>query len=191
MRLIAGLGNPGRLYEHSRHNIGFMCLNHLARTQGIHLDKKRGNARTGIGEIAGEAVLLARPQTGMNESGQAIEHLTRRFEIKPDDLVIIHDDLDLPMGKIRIRFGGSAAGHHGIESIISHLESQDFYRVRIGIGRPPWETGREKESEIIGYVLSDFTPEEKESITHTIAVVSQAIACLLTEGLQAAMDKYN
>jgi len=188
-KLIVGLGNPGRSYTHNRHNIGFICLNHFARTQGIKFDQKQGLARIGRGEVAGNKVMLARPQTYMNLSGQSVSRLIQKFNINPNDLLVIHDDLDLALAKIRIRQGGGSAGHKGIESIISYLKSQDFTRIRVGIGRPTKPIL--SEADIIDYVLSDFTAEEKQAIAQAIPVVSEAILCLLTEGLIAAMNKYN
>ena len=191
MKLIVGLGNPGRGYANNRHNLGFMCLNHFARTQGIRFDKKQGQARIGSGEIAGNKAVLAKPQTYMNRSGQSVSRLIRKFDINPDDLIIIHDDLDLPLGTIRIRRSGGSGGHKGIDSIISYLESQDFLRLRIGIGRPTTPLAEISENDIIAFVLSDFTPEEKQVITQVIPRASEAILCLLTEGLAAAMNKFN
>ena len=193
MTLIAGLGNPGRVYQQNRHNIGFMCVNHLARAASIRLDKKKGQARVGVGNIAGEPVVLARPQTGMNVSGESVAQLAAGLKISPDDIIVIHDDLDLPLGKIRLRKDSSSGGHKGINSIIRHLGSRDFYRVRVGIGRPviPENSGADKEIEIIDYVLSDFTPAEKQIVDLVIPQVSEAVVCLLTEGLTAAMSRYN
>jgi len=193
MKLIVGLGNPGRKYANNRHNIGFMCLNRFARRHGIRFDKRQCQARIGSGEVAGNKVIVARPQTFMNRSGEAVSRLVKRFEVGLDNLIVIHDDLDLPLGKIRIRPGGSAAGHKGINSIITHLGSEDFVRIRIGIGRPPiTEVSTEtSEDDIIDYVLSDFTPEEKRVITEAISQVSEAIYCLLTEGLVTTMNRYN
>jgi len=193
MKLIVGLGNPGRIYARNRHNIGFMCLNHFAKTQGIRFDKKQGQARIGIGEVAGNKAIVARPQTHMNLSGESVSRLVKRFNISLNDLLVIHDDLDLPLGKIRIRHGRSSGGHKGIDSIITHLRSQDFSRISVGIGRPPTVEGsaEDKEAEIVAYVLSDFTPDEKEVVTQLIPKVSEAILCLLSEGLTAAMNKYN
>jgi len=193
MNLIVGLGNPGRGYIDNRHNIGFMCLNHFARTQGIRFDKKQSKARIGSGEVAGNKVILAKPQTYMNLSGESVSRLVKKFDISLDDLLVIHDDLDLPLGKIRIRYGGSAGGHKGIDSIIASLDSEGFPRLRVGIGRPditesPRRTG---EDEIISYVLGNFIPEEKEIVARVIPLVSEAILCLLTEDLTAAMNKYN
>ena len=188
MKLIVGLGNPGRRYANNRHNIGFVCLNHFARMQGIRFDKKQGKARIGTGEVAANKIVLAKPQTYMNSSGESVSLLIRKFNVNLNNLIVIHDDLDLPLGKIRIRQGGSAGGHKGVTSIISCLQSQEFLRLRIGIGRPTTKTS---EADIIDYVLSDFADEEKQIITPLIPKVSEAIQCLLTEGLLAAMHKYN
>ena len=193
MKLIVGLGNPGRAYAHNRHNVGFICLNHFAKKQGIKFDKKRGKARIGIGEVANNKIVIAKPQTYMNLSGQSVSRLVKKFDINLNDLVIIYDDLDLPPGKIRIRQGGSSGGHKGIDSIISSLGSRDFSRLRIGIGRPTTTEGSDQisEADIIAYVLSDFTPEEKQAITQLIPRVSEAIYYLLTEGVTSAMNEYN
>ncbi|MFC1956122.1 aminoacyl-tRNA hydrolase [Chloroflexota bacterium] len=193
MKLIVGLGNPGRSYTHNRHNIGFMCISHFARAQGIQFDKKIGQARIGTGEVAGDKVVLARPQTYMNLSGQSVSQLTKRFKIAINDLLVIHDDLDLPLGKIRIRKGVGWTGHKGVRSVRDELGSGDFLLLRVGIGRPSvFESpAGDKESEVIDYVLSDFAAEEKETIAHVITEVGEAITCLLTESLTSAMNKYN
>jgi len=193
MKLIVGLGNPGRGYASNRHNVGFICLNHFAGTQSVRFDKKQCKARIGLGEAAGKDVVLARPQTYMNRSGQSISLLANKFNASPDDLFVIHDDLDLPLGKIRIRRGGSSGGHKGVSSIITELGSPDFVRIRIGIGRPTKDSGLNKfsDDEIKAYVLSDFTLGEKQAIAQVIPTVSEAILCLLTEGLAVAMNKYN
>jgi len=193
MKLIVGLGNPGQTYARSRHNIGFMCVSHFARTQGIRFDKKQSKARTGTGEVADNKLIVARPQTGMNLSGESVSRLVRKFNINLDNLIVIHDDLDLPIGKIRIRHGSSSGGHKGLDSIIAHLGSRDFSRIGTGISRPDTVEGsnRDKEAKIIDYVLSDFTTEEKRIISQVIPKVSEAILCLLTEDLTAAMNKYN
>jgi peptidyl-tRNA hydrolase, PTH1 family len=190
MKLIVGLGNPGKEYSANRHNIGFLCLNHLAKLQHIPLDSKQGKARTGKGAVAGNDVVLAKPQTYMNLSGQSVSLLMRKYSVLPDDLIVVHDDLDLPLGKIRIRLGSSAGGHNGIKSIIAFLGTQDFVRIRIGISRPP-VAGEEKDESIVDYVLGDFTRDDKPVVEDTIRRVSEAVICLLTEGLTAAMNKYN
>ncbi len=193
MKLIVGLGNPGRGYTNNRHNVGFVCLNHFARKQGIRFDKKQCKARIGTGEVAGSKVVIAKPQTYMNRSGQSVSLLVKKFNVSLDNLIVIHDDLDLPLGKIRIRQGGSAGGHKGVNSIITELGSQNFIRIRVGVGRPVKNEGSTEfsDDEIINYVLSDFTPDEKQAITQVIPRVNEAILCLLTEGLTAAMNRYN
>jgi PTH1 family peptidyl-tRNA hydrolase len=189
MKLIVGLGNPGRAYANNRHNIGFACLNHFARSHAVKFDRKQGQARIGTGKVAGNEVVLAKPQTHMNLSGESVSRLVQRFNVSLDDLIVIHDDLDLPLAKIRLSHGSSSGGHKGINSIISHLGSQNFIRLRVGIGRP--EKAEASEDEIIAYVLSDFTSEQKRAIAQAIPKVIEAILCLLTEGLTAAMNKYN
>jgi PTH1 family peptidyl-tRNA hydrolase len=191
MRLIVGLGNPGRGYAHNRHNIGFVCLNHLAKTHGIGFDRKQGQARIGTGEIAGDKVVLAKPQTHMNLSGQSVSLLVKRFNISLNNLLVIHDDLDLPLGKIRIRYNGSSGGHKGVDSIVSELGSQEFTRLRVGIGRPTMTATEISEADIIDYVLGDFTADQAQTMAEVIPRVSEAILCLLTEGLTTAMNKYN
>ena len=191
MRLIAGLGNPGRGYALNRHNVGFTCLNHFARTHGIRFDSKQGRARIGTGEVANDKVVLAKPQTYMNQSGQSVSLLVRKFNISLNNLIVIHDDLDLPLGKIRLRYNGSSGGHKGVDSIVSELGSQEFTRIRVGIGRPTTDSIEISEDDVIAYVLGDFTPDQARTIAEVIPRVSEALLCLLTEGLTTAMNKYN
>ncbi|MFC1873312.1 aminoacyl-tRNA hydrolase [Chloroflexota bacterium] len=191
MKLIVGLGNPGRLYTRNRHNVGFDCVSYIARKGGIQLDKKQARARIGSGNIAGNKVVIARPQTYMNASGESVSRLVNKFKVKPADLFVIHDDMDLPLGKVRIRDGSSSGGHKGINSIIKCLGRRDFIRIRIGIGRPSSKEKDTSQEDVIDYVLSDFTPEEKQAITQVIPRVSEAVICLLREGLVTAMNRYN
>ena len=146
MKLIVGLGNPGKEYSTNRHNIGFLCINHFAKIHRIALDRKQGKARIGTGRVAGNEVVLAKPQTYMNLSGESISLLMRNHKVNLEDLMVVHDDLDLPLGKIRIRQGSSAGGHNGIKSIIASLGTQDFVRIRVGISRPQAEGEEEKGS---------------------------------------------
>jgi PTH1 family peptidyl-tRNA hydrolase len=189
MKLIVGLGNPGRAYAANRHNIGFICLRYFARSQGIKFDRKKGLARIGTGTVAGNKVVLARPQTFMNNSGTSVSRLVRRFKVNPKDLLVIHDDLDLPLAKIRLSSGSGSGGHKGISSIIQELGTRDFARLRVGIGRPAQPNPTE--DDIIAYVLSNFTSEERKPISPVIPRVTEAIICLLTEGLTPAMNRFN
>jgi PTH1 family peptidyl-tRNA hydrolase len=189
MKLIVGLGNPGRSYASNRHNIGFICLRYFARARAIKLNQKKGLARIGTGVVAGNKVVLARPQTFMNNSGQSVSRLLRKFKVSPKDLLVIHDDLDLPLAKIRISSGSGSGGHKGINSVIAELGTQEFTRIRVGIGRPANPTPTE--DDIIAYVLSDFTPQERKAISLVIPRVGEAILCLLTEGLTTAMNRFN
>jgi len=186
MKLVIGLGNPGKSYADTRHNTGFRCINKLARKHGISLSRRGSQAQFGTGHIAGSDVALAKPRTYMNLSGKAVKLLMNRFKTLPEDICVIHDDLDLPLGKVRISHGGGSGGHKGIESIIDDLGSRDFPRIRVGIGRPA-----EEDQDTIDYVLSDFNINEKVIIEDSITRVAEAVLCLLEEGVTAAMNKYN
>ena len=191
MKLIVGLGNPGKVYAHNRHNIGFRCLNYFARLHSIRFDHRQCRARIGLGEVRGEKLLLARPSTFVNLTGKPVACLVRKHDIPLSDLLVIYDDLDLPLGKIRLRQSGGSGGHKGMNSIISALGSEDFPRIRVGIGRPQVEEQSISEDAIVNYVLSDFSPQEEKVIKPAIAMVSEAIDCFLTQGVEAAMSKFN
>ena len=185
MKLIVGLGNPGRKFSHSRHNVGFECVTYLAGKWGIKVAERRTKVVLGQGRVADRPVVLARPRTFMNRSGEGVEYLLSRFATTPQDLVIIYDDMDLPLGKIRIRPGGSAAGHKGIKSIIAQLSTQEFPRVRVGIGSPPADVDG------MDYVLSPFTRQERPFIEKAVRDVGEAVSSLLQEGIEAAMNRFN
>jgi PTH1 family peptidyl-tRNA hydrolase len=191
VKLIVGLGNPGKTYSRNRHNVGFQCLNYFARLHSIHFYHRQCQARVGIGKVGGEKLLLARPGTFMNLSGKSVACLVNKHKVPLGDLLVIHDDLDLPLSKIRLRQSGSSGGHKGINSIISALGSEVFPRIRVGIGRPQVEGQSLSEDAIISYVLSDFSPQEEAMIKPVIARVSEAIDCFLTRGIEAAMNKFN
>jgi len=193
LKLIIGLGNPGKTYAHNRHNIGFRCLNHLAKLHSIQVKKHQCQSQVGVGKIAGVEVLLAKPKTFINLSGKAVGSLMHKYKIPVTDLIVICDDLDLPLGKLRLRPDGSAGGHKGIKSIISALGSDDFCRIKVGIGRPATKDGMaiSDEEVIVNYVLRDFAPQEDKAIKPAIATVAEAVDCILTEGIVAAMNKFN
>jgi PTH1 family peptidyl-tRNA hydrolase len=191
MKLIVGLGNPGKTYARNRHNVGFLCLNYFAKLHSIVFDHRQCQAKVGIGQVRGEKLLLAKPGTFMNLSGKSVACLVHKHHLSLSDLLIIYDDLDLPLGKIRLRQSGSSAGHKGMNSIISALGSEDFPRIRVGIGRPQTEQQAVNEDAIVNYVLSDFSPQEEAIIKPVIARVSEAIDCFLTQGIVPAMSKFN
>jgi len=193
LKLIIGLGNPGKTYAHNRHNIGFRCLNHLAKLHSIQVKKHQCQSQVGVGKISGVEVLLAKPKTFVNLSGKAVGSLMHKYKIPVTDLIVICDDLDLPLGKLRLRPDGSAGGHKGINSIISTLGSDDFCRIKVGIGRPAKKDGTPitDEEVIVNYVLRDFAPQEDKAIKPAIATVAEAVDCILTEGIVAAMNKFN
>ena len=193
MKLIVGLGNPGLTYRNTRHNVGFKCLDHLAKENDIKFSQKKGQAHSGKGLIAGQEVMLAKPQTYMNLSGQAITNLLHYYHIDIGDLIVIHDDLDLPLGRLRIRQGGGSGGHRGIASAGNEIGNRDFLRIRVGIDRPRDEFGDPVRGEGVaaGYVLRNFSREEKPVLEETIGKVAEAVDCLLTEGPAMAMNKFN
>jgi peptidyl-tRNA hydrolase, PTH1 family len=166
LKLIAGLGNPGKDYEHTRHNIGFMIIDELAERLNIRLDKTKFNGLYGQGVVHGEKVILLKPLTYMNLSGESIRPLMDYYDIDIEDFLVIYDDLDLPQGKIRLRTKGSAGGHNGIKSIQHHLKTQEFKRIRVGIDRP------QNGMKVTDYVLGRFTNEEmvllKEAIHKSV-----------------------
>jgi len=189
--IIVGLGNPGPAYAGNRHNAGFMCLSLLAKNIGVSFDQKEGLARTAHGVIDTSPVLLARPQTYMNLSGQAVIKLVSKYSLAPANLIVIHDDLDLRLGQIRIRQGGHSGGHRGIASIISELGSEDFIRVRLGIGRPVPESPGGEHTAIVDFVLEDFSDTERKIITEATARVAEAVRDIITAGLETAMNFFN
>jgi PTH1 family peptidyl-tRNA hydrolase len=192
MKIIVGLGNPGSHYRLNRHNIGFRCIDYIADKFSIPVKKRLCKSDMGQGSIAGCEVLLARPSTYVNLSGEAIACLLDKFRAKPADLIVIHDDLDLPVGRIRLRLGGKSGGHRGIRSAIDCLGSPDFNRVRLGISRPANSGSRHGDGdEIVDYVLGDFPADEADIIKTAVANVAEAVECLLADGLETAMNRFN
>lgn len=189
LKMIVGLGNPGPQYQANRHNIGFQCVDLLAKRHRIELTKLQMQARFGDGWVQRQGnrqkVLLAKPLTFMNASGQAVAPIVHFYKIALTDLLVIHDDLDLESGKLRLRPGGSSGGQNGIKSIIERLGDQDFARARIGIGRPP---GR---MDPAAYVLQNFNKDEEEIFAPLREKVCDAVECWLFEGVTAAMNKFN
>jgi PTH1 family peptidyl-tRNA hydrolase len=185
VKLVVGLGNPGKKYQHTRHNLGFVILDRIAGENGVKIGKKVFDALVGEWTVVGKKVFLAKPQTYMNRSGETVKALMREFGLTSEDVVVVYDELDLPFGKIRIRAKGSSAGHRGMVSIIDSLAGAPFYRVRVGIGRPP--AGIEPAD----FVLEKFTPEELTRLDSVVSVAAEAVVCLLREGGRRAMEQFN
>ena len=182
--LIVGLGNPGRKYRGNRHNIGFMAVDALAAAYKIESSKVQNKAIVGNGRIQSRAVILAKPQTYMNSSGDAVGPLARYYKVPPENVLVIYDELDLPFGTIRLREKGGTGGHNGMKSIINHL-GQDFPRVRLGIGRPPGQMP------VPAYVLQDFGKDDLPLLDDVLAEAIRAIETYLREGIQLAMSRHN
>ena len=182
--LIVGLGNPGRKYRGNRHNIGFMALDALAAAYKIESSKVQNKAIVGNGRIQNQNVILAKPQTYMNSSGDAVGPLARYYKVPPENVLVIYDELDLPFGTIRLREKGGTGGHNGMKSIINHL-GQDFPRVRLGIGRPPGQMP------VPAYVLQDFGKDDLPLLDDVLAEAIRAIETYLREGIQLAMSRHN
>ena len=185
LKVIVGLGNPGDRFRRTRHNVGFHCIDLLSRSWNIELGERREKAILGRGRRGDRDIVLAKPRTFMNLSGDAVQYLVARFGAKPSDILVIYDEMDLPVGRIRIRPGGSPAGHNGIRSIIAQLHTQEFPRVRVGIGQPENRGGQ------VGHVLNRFSEEETPVISEALQRVVAAIDCLLEENITVAMNRYN
>ena len=192
IRLIVGIGNPGREHAHTRHNVGFWCVNRLARRHGISLKTHTSLVTMGEGLVEGNKVILAKPRTYVNRSGEAVAALVRRYKVSPGELLVICDSLDMPVGAMRVRAQGSHGGHKGLQSIIQRLGVNEFPRIRIGIGRPVVGGEPSWDPEVIaGYVLSDPPPEERRALDDAVAQAIDAVTCMMTEGLEAAMNRFN
>lgn len=185
MKLIIGLGNPGKQYEQTRHNIGFEVIDHLSNQFSIPLNQSKFKGIFGVGYVGGEKVFLLKPLTYMNLSGESIRALMDYFDIQVEDIMVIYDDLDLPVGKIRLREKGSAGGHNGIKSTIAHLGTQVFKRIRVGVDRP------KQGMSVSDYVLSRFTAEEGPIMNEMIIRSGDACEQWLTTPFLQVMNKYN
>ena len=184
MYIIAGLGNPGKKYENTKHNVGFLTIDILAEKLGIKVSRIRHKALTGEGFIGGEKVILVKPQTYMNLSGESIREILSFYKADPERLIVIYDDIDLPMGSLRIRKKGSAGTHNGMKSIIYQIVSDDFPRVRIGIGG-------ERKGDLADYVISGFRKEDRQIVEDSIVRAADAVICTVERGIDIAMGEYN
>lgn len=186
MFIIAGLGNPGKEYEGTRHNAGFDVIDALADKYNISVNERKGRAFCGKGIIAGQKVLLVKPQTFMNLSGESIRSLVDFYKIEPElNFLVIFDDVSLDVGQIRIRKKGSAGGHNGIKSIIAHLGTQDFQRVKVGVGEKP------KAYDLADYVLGHFSKEDREGMQEGYKQAIEAVELILADQMDEAMNRFN
>ena len=185
MLIIAGLGNPGKEYENTRHNAGFMVMDALAEKIGADISEKKHKALCGKGVIGGEKVILMKPQTYMNSSGESIRAAADYYKVDPEDILIVYDDISLAPGQLRIRAKGSAGGHNGIKSIISHLGSMDFPRIKIGVGEKP------KGYDLADYVLGHFSKGEREIYDDVFPDVDDAVKLMVMDDISGAMNQYN
>ena len=185
MKIVVGLGNPGSEYSQTRHNVGFMAIDAWAAKHGVVTWKNKFEAQIAEIKINNEQVILVKPQTYMNLSGVAVAPIVKWYKAQLEDVIIIYDDMDTTLGKIRLRRKGSAGGHNGIESILVNLGQEDFPRVRVGISRPPqgWT--------VVGYVLGKFSKEEQGIVVEVLEKIGLALESWLKEGLDKAMNKFN
>ncbi len=183
--LIIGLGNPGREYERTRHNVGFRCVEALAAKHGLIFGAKKANALLADGQIGDKHVTLAKPQTYMNLSGESVGRLVAFYKLPIERLILVSDDMDIPLGTLRLRMAGSAGGQNGLKSVIAHLGTQEFSRLRFGIGRPP---GR---MEVVAYVLQGFAKADDMLVDETIERAVKALETWLTDGIEIAMTRFN
>lgn len=185
MYFIVGLGNPGRQYENTRHNIGFLTIDYLANKHNIDVKKSKFKSLYGQGEISGQKVMLIKPQTYMNNSGEALRELRNFYKFDEDELIVIVDDIDIDFGKIRIKQKGSAGTHNGMKSIIYQLQYDTFPRIKVSVGKKP------DYMDLANFVLSGFSEKEVEIIREEIKLASQAIETMLDSGIDKAMNKFN
>ena len=188
MKLLVGLGNPGRDYAGHRHNLGFMVVDRLASRLGIALGQEKFEARIGQGDVDGQRVLLLEPQTYMNDSGAAVAAAARFYKVGPESLLVVHDELDLSFGRIQLKRGGGTGGHNGLESIVERLGEDGFARLRIGIGKPSGPNAKER---VVGHVLHDFSAEERVELPPLIDRAAEMAESWLRVGLAQAMNRHN
>ena len=184
--LIAGLGNPGEQYENTRHNVGFRVIDELADRGDFPVQRLKFQALTNVFTISGQKVLVMKPVTYMNLSGEAVGEAARFYKLPPDHVLVISDDVDLSLGRLRIRKGGSAGGHNGLKSIIQHLGTDQFPRLKVGVGGKP-----HPDYDMADWVLGKLQGEDKKIMDEAVRRAAQAVECLLSQGLDKAMNQYN
>ena len=184
--LLVCLGNPGREYANTRHNIGFLAADALEKRCGVKINKLKYRALTGEVRLGSQRVLVLKPQTYMNLSGEAVKLAGGFYKIPPEHVLVISDDVALPLGKLRIRAGGSAGGHNGLKNIIAHLGTDQFPRIRVGVGAPA-----HPDHEMVDWVIGNFTPQERKTVDAAVEKALDAAECLIEKGVQEAQNRYN
>lgn len=186
MKLIVGLGNPGIEYQFTPHNIGFLAVDRIAEQCGVMIENRHCKALTARSRIGNEEILLAKPETYMNLSGMSVLELVRKYEVEPEkDLIVIYDELDLPLGMIRVRARGSSAGHNGMQSIINALQTEELARIRIGVAPDDPRKGGAK------YILAPFRKSQLVAVDEALDVTAQAVNAIINDGMATAMNKFN
>lgn len=184
--LVVGLGNPGTQYESTRHNMGFLAVDKLAQEENFRFSKLRFKAWTATWEVGGQKVLVMKPQTYMNLSGESVGEAARFYKIPPEHVLVISDDIDLPAGRLRIRPGGSAGGHNGLKNIIQHLGTDRFPRIKVGVGSP-----RPGEHDMVDWVMGKPMGEDRTAVEDALDRAGEAAKALITEGIDRAMNRFN
>jgi PTH1 family peptidyl-tRNA hydrolase len=183
--IVVGLGNPGDRYRDTRHNIGFRCVDRVAGDHAIELSRRQRRALIGEGVIDGRRVVVARPRTYVNRSGEAVAYLLTRYAVSPRQLLVVYDDMDLPLGKLRLRPTGSTGGHNGVKSIIDAVGTREFPRLRIGIGRPAEGVDQ------VDHVLGTMSPDDRREIDEAVERAADAVISVISEGITVAMNRFN
>lgn len=185
MILVVGLGNPGSEYASTKHNLGYLAVDEIGKRAGIDLTRKKFHGLYGEGTFHRDKLILLKPETYMNRSGESVSSAVNFYHIPPENIIVVHDELDLPSGTVRIKPGGGSAGHKGVASIIERLGNGDFARIRIGIGKPKQKSGT------VSHVLSKFSKEENEIVNESVLKAADAVLEVIEHGLRKAMNKYN
>lgn len=182
--LIAGLGNPGSKYARTRHNIGFMALDRLAERHRMALGSEKFDSLFDTGRVGAEMVVLLEPQTYMNRSGKAVQAAANFYDVSPEQIIVVHDEIDLPLGSMRVKRGGGHGGHNGLRDIVNKLSTKDFIRVRLGVGRP-------EHGDVTNHVLGAFDRDEESEVAEMIEDACDAVAAIIADGVEAAQNRFN
>lgn len=191
MWLVAGLGNPGKKYSRNRHNIGFMVADQLADRWSMPAWREKFGGEVTSGRLGSDKALLLKPMEYMNHSGFAVTRAARFHQIEPEHIVVVHDEIDLPFGRIRLKAGGGHGGHNGLRSIVGQLGSRDFLRVRLGVGKPEKTDGRPGDGRVSSYVLADFAADQQAELEALLRSAADAVEAIIDSGIREAMNKFN